>query len=459
MTEQEFVKKCLTDICTKIGFAVPDDLTQRNFELISQEIEDATGTMISVSTIKRLMNGEFSRMPQTATLNAISTYLGYKNWQEYKMANKNDDHEPTGQPANTTNSITSRFPRFSINRQSILSAVIAVSIIAFLSFANFLPPVSPHYEKAEFSARKTTANEMPNTVVFNYDIENVDADSFFIQQSWDVNRRVRIYKGSHTLTDIYYEPGYHIAKLIANDSIIKTVDVSIPTDRWFLLAKEHIPKSIPQYISPARLIKNGCLALDKNDLDSSRVNTAASQTYIYYYFPKQIDVSSDNFILTARVRSKEVTKSLCHYIMYEVFCQRNFMYFSSTAPGCASNISAQFGEHTITGKTTDLSPVCTDVSQWMNIEFMVKDRQVTISFDHKKVFAAAYTNSSGLITGLGFISNGLCEVDAVSLKGLANRCMKTILRTKFINGIILVSPGRQYLLPSLLFFLHSVPRY
>ncbi|MEI9809516.1 MAG: hypothetical protein WDO16_17520 [Bacteroidota bacterium] len=41
------------------------------------------------------------------------------------------------------------------------------------------------------------------------------ADSFFIQQSWDKNRRVKIDKHSHTLTDIYYEPGYHIAKLIA----------------------------------------------------------------------------------------------------------------------------------------------------------------------------------------------------------------------------------------------------
>ncbi len=106
-------------------------------------------------------------------------------------------------------------------------------------------------KKAQFSMNKTTRNDLPNTVVFNYNIDDVNADSFFIQQSWDKDRRVRIDKKNHTLTDIYYEPGYHVAKLIANDSVIRTIDVSIPTDKWFYYARERKPASIPEYVSCA----------------------------------------------------------------------------------------------------------------------------------------------------------------------------------------------------------------
>ena len=84
MTEQELVKLCLNDICRKNGFDNLTAMTQRDFELISREVQDSTGILISVSTIKRLLNGGFSRMPQIATLNAISSYLGFKNWQDYK---------------------------------------------------------------------------------------------------------------------------------------------------------------------------------------------------------------------------------------------------------------------------------------------------------------------------------------------------------------------------------------
>ena len=43
---------------------------------------------------------------------------------------------------------------------------------------------------------------------------------------------------------------------------------------------------------------------------------------------------------------------------------------------------------------------------------------VTISIDGKVVLTKEYSASSGLITGLGFHSNGLCEADSIRLAGL-----------------------------------------
>src|SRR5690606_1481230 len=83
MTGQEIVKKGILEVFRKNGYTDINRLTQRDYDHISHEIEKATSILISTSTIKRLINGDFSRLPQVATLNAIAIYLGYRNWQEY----------------------------------------------------------------------------------------------------------------------------------------------------------------------------------------------------------------------------------------------------------------------------------------------------------------------------------------------------------------------------------------
>jgi hypothetical protein len=47
---------------------------------------------------------------------------------------------------------------------------------------------------------------------------------------------------------------------------------------------------------------------------------------------------------------------------------------------------------------------------------MVKNKKVSIKMNNKEVFTTTYKQSAGLITGLGFISNGLVEVDFVEMK-------------------------------------------
>jgi hypothetical protein len=415
MTEQELVKKCLGDICRKNGFDNVTAMTQRDFEFISQEIDTVAGILISVSTIKRLLNGEFSRMPQTATLNAISTYLGYKNWQEYKTSLLLP-LTPTPEPAVSTG--VRRKWAFPVHWKWAALLFITIAIIVFFSFINLSTTRARGYEKAQFSAKKTTENAIPNTVIFTYNIDDVNADSFFIQQSWDKRKKVRIYKKHYTLTDIYFEPGYHTAKLIADDSVIKTMDVSIPTDRWFLYAKDVHFKDAPQYIKTKYRHKDGIFSLSKTDLDSNDIDTNEEKNFIYTYFPSSMNVNSDNFSLKARVRVIAVRNNQCPYIMYEVFCQRRFMFFKSMPPGCASEITAQFGNTYHKGKEEDLSPLCYDINKWKDIELTVKNRRVTILFDNKPVYSSAYTAPSGAITGLGFISNGLCEIDFTELKGL-----------------------------------------
>jgi len=416
--ERELVEMCMNELCQKLNFSGTQNLLQRDVEFMCDSIESKTGIQISLSTMKRLLNGQFSKLPQVATLNAITTFLDYQHWQDFKVKHTPPiTNGPLLTETVTETSVESQTNRVSRAKKFMLPALILLAVV-ILSFALKMGGNAPgNFAKAQFSVHKATSDEIPNTVVFHYNIDDVNADSFFIQQSWDRNRRVRVYKNNYTLTDIYYEPGYHTAKLYANDEIIKTEDVSIPTDRWFLYAKDNMYAN-PEYIKSCCLEEEGSFGLELEDFAENQIDISKEKEYVYTYFPSKIEVSSDNYVLKARVRMREIRNNQCPHIMVEVFCQKYFMFFRSTTKGCSSETFLQFGENFIGGKNTDLTPLGYDVREWKDIEVKVKDRQVTISVDGREAFKTRYENSAGLLTGLGFISNGLCEIDFVELKGL-----------------------------------------
>jgi transcriptional regulator with XRE-family HTH domain len=421
MDEQAIIKASITAIFNENGYSDTARMTQRDFDHIAEQIQTKSGVLISGTTIKRLAYGEFSRLPQIATLNAIANYFNYTNWQDYKTHNikngvaKESSVEATKQPINKIRNRRSTFKFLYI-------ASVLIIIVSVYFFVSRKEGVS-HGEKASFSFRKNTSNDIPNSVVFNYNVDEVQADSFFIQQSWDKNRRVRIYKKNYTLTDIYYEPGYHIAKLIANDSAIRTVDVSIPTDRWFFYAIDNVANYTPEYIKTDTFVNNGSLGLTAQQLHKNDIDVSKDKRYHYVYFPGQMNVPSDNFKFKTRVRMREVRNTLCPYIEVELYCQRSFMIMRSTTKGCAHEALIVFGEQLKKGNDTDLLPIAFDISLWTDIEITVKNRIAVVKVNDKEVFSTRYVTDTKNLAGLGYISNGLCEVDKVELTGLDGKIM------------------------------------
>ncbi len=417
MSDKELIKICLAEVSRKSGYADPGSLRQRDLEHVSAEIEKATGTLISISTIKRLVNGQFNNLPQVATLNAIAAYLGYESWQEYRKAKL-----PEINPVEELGPLQQdQAPKPDTRRKSTrlrVAAILALLFMIVVSLTYFSKSGTLNEKDIAFTVKKVTNNDIPNTVVFSYDIDKINGDSFFIQQSWDRDRKVRIEKNKHTLTDIYYEPGYHNAKLLVDNKVVKTIDVSIPTKGWFFFSKPGLFKGTPAYINAAASVKNGVLSLTREDIVNSRIDPEQQNFYYYTLFPDKYDVGMDNFSLKTRIAFKAINNVACPMIVHEVCGQSNSLYFYTTLPGCTGNINLNVGEHFLSGKTTDLSGFGGDVHQWQDVEVIVKDKEATFYINGQKVYSKAYTTSPGLITGLAFMSNGLCEIDHIELKGL-----------------------------------------
>lgn len=467
MTDRELIEIGAKALTARQGFSDLKEMRQRDLEYLCTSIEEKTDILISLSTIKRIMNGQYNRLPQVATLNAISQYLGYADWQAFKVAHPDQAAEPKGTileafettsptiPASTapitspstspttnptTSLATSPPPQKSAAAKNAggitvgkshlawrlprLFAGIGVAILLLvitISWSHLSNSAAKEAKLASFSIKMTNPNTVPNTVVFSYDIDRLSGDSFFIQQSWDKNRRIRVYKQSHTLTDIYYEPGYHTAKLIENDQVIKTLGVSIPTDKWFLYSKENLGQSQPSYIWTDRPIQNGILGIDKKTLVDNNIDPEKNQVYLYTYFPSTIEADADNFDFTAHIKMRDVRNNACPWFMPEIYCQTGFMYCPLTMPGCTGGVSAEFGDQPLEGKDKDLSILAVNVYAWHHLELMVRNKHATFSIDGKPVLSTTYTSSAGLITGLGFTGSGLCDVDSIHLADLSGK--------------------------------------
>ena len=424
VSDHALVAICMEEVCRRAGFLEQASLIQRDLQFLSDSIASKTGVLISLSTIKRLLNGQFARLPQVATLDALARFLDFSDWQHFKRSAVTQTADPApagendGNRVNRGNRRIGPFSGFRSFRSRVLPFIglLVLATLGLFAVIRVGRPGLAGTAKAQFSAVKVTSNDLPNTVVFRYNIDSVSADSFFIQQSWDVNRRVRIYKKNYTLTDIYYEPGYHVAKLIANDKIIRTVDVSIPTDRWFFYSKDRMPRSRPKYLLSAGGVKEGAMQLTPDDLAAAGIDFGQQNQYCAVYFPSLFKGSSDNFVMKCRIRMAVASHAACPVMMCEVFCQRNFMYFQTAPKGCTSELTAQFGDNKISGKTHDLSSLGTDPGVWQDLEFAVRNDSVDIRINGATMLSDVFHKSSGLITGLGFISNGLTAVDSVDLR-------------------------------------------
>src|SRR6185295_7879016 len=187
-------------------------LRQRDLEYLADNIEETSGIKLSLSTLKRLWKKDYDQTPHPSTLQALVSVLGFKDWQEFKL--KTTPALPAAAPKKRN--------KLWFRRWMALPVVIAAAVLFWL--IAFRPRKQDKTKPlingpVIFTGNKTVSQGVPSTIVFHYDVSNVVADSFFFQQAWNNMERIKIDPKEHYYSNIYYYPGFHKAKLIANDSI------------------------------------------------------------------------------------------------------------------------------------------------------------------------------------------------------------------------------------------------
>ena len=411
--DTEHIRNCKAEIEKRLGWGSSVKWTNQDFELLVEDIFIKTGTNLSLTTLKRIWGKvDYQSNPSVATLNVLAQYLGYDHWRDFQNNYKTEDKKERKYHSNIFSKSNKRY-----FNQKIMA--ILVVLIALLSLYFLIDRRQVFYEPEEvvFQSKKVSIG-LPNTVIFEYDISNVIADSFHIQQSWDQRRRVRISPNDTKHTSFYYFPGFFHAKLIANSEVIKEHEVFVESDGWAGMI-ERFPE--PIYINDLLTVADGYLGVDIGNYPQREDHFQDKNFWIDYYYVKDFgNMDANNFDFECRIRNNSELGSVCHESRISIICTGGRFNIPICMPGCVSNINVTLNDEYLSGKRHDLSAFGCDITKWTNFKIRVEKKKCEISIGNDVKLTKTFKSDPGKIVGFKFKFNGVGEVDIVRLSDLNN---------------------------------------
>lgn len=416
ITEKDLIAQCIREIEQRYfqeHAAAGKKLRQRDLEYLTDLIEERSGIRISLSTMKRLWKGEFNKAPHPATLDALASLLDHDGWRTYQQTQQHSGGETPVAPQS---------PVFKKNYGLALIAILLLIVPAGYFFIIEEPKIYVP-ETVSLEANKTVSLGVPNSVIFEYDLQGVQADSFFIQRSWNPKQKSRIDPNGRHYSEIYYFPGFHWAKLIANEQVIRKKRIHIKTDGWLATAKYDRFDAVPVYLDQEDLVQNGSLSISPENLERSGFERDKNPILSYYNIREFAGTDYDNFVFKTRVKFDDVQGLVCPYLDIKIINEVDASWIGLTPKGCVSNLWLKFGENEMLGTENDLSALGTDLSEWQDLQIRIANKQVDICLNGQTVLRTSYDKDFGGIMGLIFTFTGPGSVDYVRLEGLEGKML------------------------------------
>ena len=399
--EHRLIKKCLSIIEDKLGWGNSEQWHSDVFVELSEAIQKETQVLLSPVTLKRVWGKvAYNSAPSISTLNTLSQFAGYRNWRDFKS-------RETAKPTLWIERRVS--PNLGV---IVLSA--SIMTIVFISLYSLTSSEKPAMDidvsRVKF-ASKPLVSGLPNSVVFDFDLNGSISDSIYIQQYWDPTKIIKLSHHQTQATGQYYYPGYFRAKLVVDGVILKEHDLFIKSDSW-MATLDYRP--IPKYVYDENLSQDS-LAFSKSI--SEEIKNVGEPLRATFHFVDDIPkLSGDDFSLQSSITSVYNDKwAVCQKMSIIIIGTKSAMVIPFSIPGCTSELSGMVSEKDLDGKTNDLSALGVDFTNERNIEVVSKDKLLSVYVDKREVFSMPYIETIGDIAGIRYRALGLVKITNVRL--------------------------------------------
>ena len=403
--EKDHIERCKTLIEAKIGWGDNRAWQSQDFENLSQKIFDVTKVMLSSSTLKRLWGKvKYESTPNRATLDALAQFLGFTGWLEFVNSNAGE--------TTVSERVENTQPRWT-GKLAWISALIGVGLVIFAISGLFHKSAKRlEFDQIDFTAHPVTFG-LPNTVVFNYNAADSNADSVFIQQNWDARTRTRVEKSGSEFTSTYYFPGYFSAKLILNDSIVREQDLLIETDGWTAIIDQ---KPVPVYLSNTSFKDE--MAIGLTQLKELGIDyTHELPRFAFFNVNKAWPVKGESLVFEAEIQNTYLENNgVCQKAFVLLMGTRGVILFPLCKTGCVGELALMIGMERVDGKTNDLSGFGVDFSEPVQIKCQTENQQIAYYVNGKKSYEHAINSEIGDIVGIQIGFDGTGRAANVSLK-------------------------------------------
>ncbi len=421
MSQQE--KDCLELFKRKseeqLGWGDSENWNNSDFERLSAMIFERTGINLSISTLKRVWGKvKYDSVPTATTLNTLAQFSGYESWRSF--CSQKQVSVRMQEPVVTDTADIEPFKKNPRAKWFVLVMLLPVlsSVIFLLMERGRSQPYAIDTSRIIFKSN-VVSDELPNSVVFNYDIGDIKTDSVFIQQSWDPDRRERVAAGEHQHTSIYYFPGFFKAKLLIGKRIVKQHEIFIKTKGWMgIVQQQSQPQTKPIYLSPEEIKSpDGGMEVTAKTLSSKIGTSVFNDVWTVFCNAKEYNVAPSHFTFSATLQNTSAKEAaICRQVKVNIITTEGIISLPLCAKGCISDIAVRVGDTFIDGKDHDLSAFGYDFSKPADIKVNVGKQKADIFINDKEVRSVTCTKPFGRVVNLMIIFEGTGMARNISIQ-------------------------------------------
>lgn len=415
-----FLSLSLSLIQQKLNWPDCTQWTSYHFEKLSTLIEEATGVVISADTFKRLAGKRKTKKdfynPHRDTKNFISSYLGFTNWDDFKVRNSHISDAKTESVIINENYPVVEPKKPSIKILPIFTYIFFGAIAlttAFLSFLYFAEPTG----KISIS---TSEGYVPYSVYINTTVNTnffhevwLDLGYYEKTQYYKDRLPFQIKNKMEQNSHCYFTPFYHIVKLYENNKTIDSAFVHILSKGWDVRIRPD--NKLGGVIKPDTL--NGALHVQYKEVE--KFGIIKSDNYnIDYCISKIFPIDCDNFTFETRVKNNVLEdgiepndiivqfkgeKALSHVI--EFLSEGSHKWGLYRASEVLKN-GDQYPELSVFG---------VNFNQWHTIRLEIKNGVANTFLDDRPIYSQAYTYPLGQMKVMGITFKGSGWIDYVQM--------------------------------------------
>ena len=405
------IQKLLAIIEQQLDWGDPSAWQSRDFEVLSQLIYDKTKVSLSESTLRRIWGRvEYKHLPSTTTLDTLAQFAGFESWRTF--IKQRTDKAP-GIKTNISQAKRTKRTGINVTYLILIVVLIATGAASFFIIKRTNPTINVADYK--FSSQRLT-NDIPNSVIFNYDASSSPIDSVYVQQSWDPRTKTLVDKKMHQHTSVYYEPGFYQAKLLVGKKVVKEHKLMIPTEGWLGLIED---KPVPVYLNPKDFIQKDMLNMPVAVIQQKNMSMQPKPTYVKYYNVGNFTpVPVSDFSYSAEIKNGyKDGEAACQFAAVAIITDSGPIIIPLSIKGCVSELTLFSVDWIISGKTANLSGFGVDLSSWVRVSCKSTAKTIRYYVDDKQVFEFQLPANNVKIVGIWFGFQGTGAVRDIELKG------------------------------------------
>jgi len=412
VNEELYIKQCIRLIEEKLGWGSAQNWANYDFEKLSSAIEDKTGIVLSVTTLKRIWGKvKYNHSPTLTTLNTLAKFLDFEDWRSFTNTIKNNEKQIP-----QTELLVEKKSAEPEKKRRLAIPVSLVSLLLLLSATLIIFSTRKgsstnqvDSSKFQFKADKIISEGVPNSVVFSYDASAAKTDSVYIVQTWDIRRKTLVSKNNTRHSAIYYYPGFFRTKLIVDETVVKTHDLQISTNGWLCLA-EKVP--VPLYFKKEEYKKNDTIEIDNEVLKKYNLSLNPDPPKIRFFNQRDLgDLMNDNFTFETTLKNEfSGGSNACQYVEVLIQCKDDIIIIPLGAKACAGDMFLYAAGKALNSKEADLSGFGANLNEWTTLRVETKNKKMNFIVNNILAASFIFPNDPCGIVGVQYRFNGVGSV-------------------------------------------------